>query len=257
MSYFHGNYRKFNTASGLLICAKSDLTISDSVAEDLIKCSQNQIGSNPENPGRAGIYFGELRSGERFALRRYVRGGIIKHVSTDTYVSLPRSSLRPLLEMEITADLFGAGVKVVEPLFSIIEYGSFGLSYSGAIATTEVIDAKNFMHIANSLTESEANRLAQDSGREAVQALKHGVFHRDLHPGNVVLDKNMGIVLLDFDKAIRFNPSNINNYIKPLIDRWERAVEKRNLQKILSLGFSQGVQEGLAVSASNSLNKIP
>ena len=245
MSYFHNNYRKFNTASGLLICAKSELTISDSVADELIRLSQNQLVNNPEKAGRGGIYFGELRSGERFALRRYVRGGLVKHVSTDSYVSLPRSSLRPLLEMEITAELFGAGLNVVEPLFSIIEYGAFGFSYSGAIATNEVLGAKNFMEIASSLTETEAERIAHDSGFEAVRVLRHGVFHRDLHPGNVVLNQKMQAVLLDFDKAIRFNPINLKNYIQPLLDRWDRAVSKRSFSRSISEGFKAGVEEAL------------
>lgn len=245
MSYFHSNYRKFNTASGLLICAKSDLTISDSLADELIRLSQKQLVGDPEKAGRGGIYFGELRSGERFALRRYVRGGLVKHVSSDSYVSLPRSSLRPLLEMEITADLFGAGLNVVEPLFSIIEYGSFGFSYSGAIATTEVLEAKNFMEIAPHIMDSEAQRIAQNAGVEAVRVLSRGVFHRDLHPGNVILDRKMEVVLLDFDKAIRFNPLNIKNYVQPLIDRWDRAVLKRSLSKVISEGFKVGVYEQL------------
>lgn len=243
MSYFSSNYRKYNTAAGLLICAKSDLTISDSLAEQLIRLSQKQVLSTPEKAGRGGIYFGELRSGERFALRRYVRGGLVKHFSTDSYMSLPRSSLRPLLELEITADLFGAGLKVVEPLFSIIEYRSFGLSYSGAIATAEVLSAKNLMEVASELSESEIEKYSRDAGIEAVRVLRGGVFHRDLHPGNVVLNKKMEVVLLDFDKAIRFNPLNLNNYIQPLIDRWDRAVSKRSLSKFVSEGFRRGVAE--------------
>ncbi len=245
MSYFHSNYRKFNTASGLLICAKTSLSISDSLADDLIRMSQTQLGNNPEKAGRGGIYFGELRSGERFAMRRYVRGGLAKHLSTDSYISLPKSSLRPLLEMEITAELFGEGIKVVEPLFSIIEYGSLGFSYSGAIATTEVVGAKNFMEVAPNMAAAEAERIAKDSGIEAARVLKRGIFHRDLHPGNVVLNMNNEAVLLDFDKAIRFNTLNIKNYVQPLLDRWERAVEKRSFSKILSSGFSDGVRSEL------------
>jgi RIO-like serine/threonine protein kinase len=243
MSYFHDNYRKFNTGSGLLVCAKTSLTISDSLADELIRQSQNQVGNGGEKAGRAGIYFGELRSGEKFALRRYVRGGFAKHVTTDSYISLPRSSLRPLLEMEITAELYGAGVKVVEPLFSIIEYGSLGLSYSGAIATTEVLGAKNFMEVASTLSVNEAERIASDAGREAMRVLKLGIFHRDLHPGNVIINLSSQVILLDFDKAMRFNPMNYKNYIQPIIDRWERAVIKRSLNPVITSSFALGLKE--------------
>ncbi len=249
VNYFHSHYRKYNTANGILICSKTSITLSDSQADELIRKSQRKEDADHadgEKAGRGSIYYGELRSGERFALRRYVRGGFVKHISEAEYLNLPLSSLRPLIEIEISANLFAAGVKVVEPLFTIIEYGALGFSFSGAIATSQVIGAQNFFEVSSKLPEAELERIAFDAGVEAVKVLKEGVFHRDLHPGNVILDSDKNVILLDFDKAIRFKKESIVKYVQPTIDRWDRAVKKRSLNPVVSVQFLAGVNEELS-----------
>ena len=57
--------------------------------------------------------------------------------------------------------------------------------------------------------------------------IRHGIWHRDLHPGNVLVDENGMPHLIDFDKARYLKNHHLltEKYIK----RWARAIAKHHL----------------------------
>ena len=72
---------------------------------------------------------------------------------------------------------------------------------------------------------------------------ENNVFYES---NGTIIDKSGKVILLDFDKAIRFNASNIKNYVQLLLDRWDRAVVKRSLGQAVIDGFKEGVQGALS-----------
>jgi 3-deoxy-D-manno-octulosonic acid kinase len=62
--------------------------------------------------------------------------------------------------------------------------------------------------------------------------LDNRIYHKDLHPGNVLIDKNNRIFIIDFDKAGLFRGDRqalLNIYL----ERWKRAVIKHNLPEAI------------------------
>lgn len=186
---------------------------------------------SPAVGGRGEILRGELPSGERFVLRRYRRGGAVRHLVKETF--LRRGKTRPEQEFEVTERLFRADVSVPEPLFAVVWKGVF--TYRGVIATAEVSGKNLLERIAG------AQHLAFGVGVQAGKALLQGVFHRDLHPGNVLVRDDDSLVLIDFDKAESVQGS-LDEYCDRLNERWKRAVDKLRLNPELGVQFARGLE---------------
>jgi RIO-like serine/threonine protein kinase len=62
--------------------------------------------------------------------------------------------------------------------------------------------------------------------------IRHGIWHRDLHPGNVLVDQTGTPHLIDFDKARYCNHRRLltARYVK----RWQRAIAKHGLPRVLA-----------------------
>jgi 3-deoxy-D-manno-octulosonic acid kinase len=57
----------------------------------------------------------------------------------------------------------------------------------------------------------------------------------DLHPGNILLDGNNTIFIIDFDKAYRYSKSK-TQLARAYQNRWTRAVHKYKLpERLLAL----------------------
>jgi 3-deoxy-D-manno-octulosonic acid kinase len=63
--------------------------------------------------------------------------------------------------------------------------------------------------------------------------IEEGIYHVDLHPGNVLVDNNHNVYVIDFDKARCW--TGPKNELRDLyLHRWRRAVIKHNLPETLS-----------------------
>ena len=63
--------------------------------------------------------------------------------------------------------------------------------------------------------------------------IKNKILHADLHPGNVIVDNQNQVYLLDFDKGgylSREKNTLRNQYLR----RWNRAIQKHGLPQMLS-----------------------
>jgi len=188
---------------------------------------------------RGKVLFGTLHSGERFVLRRYFRGGVIRYVSRDRFLKSLKGSYRPFEEFEIISALYLKGIAVPEPLFAVVQPGL--VTYSGVIATAQVDGARNFLDLLPKLSAAAPSRLARMAGIEAAKMLRACVFHPDLHPGNIIITTDEQVVLLDFDKAIRFHSDELGHYISGTVARWKRFVDKYSLDIELVKAFNEGL----------------
>jgi len=58
--------------------------------------------------------------------------------------------------------------------------------------------------------------------------IKNGIHHVDLHPGNVIIDKNNRIYIIDFDKA-HYSLQGRSGLAERYQRRWTKAVHKYRL----------------------------
>jgi 3-deoxy-D-manno-octulosonic acid kinase len=63
--------------------------------------------------------------------------------------------------------------------------------------------------------------------------IDNDIYHVDLHPGNVVVDREDRVFLVDFDKGYVFRGKK-EKLRKKYLARWERAVRKHRLPIMLS-----------------------
>jgi 3-deoxy-D-manno-octulosonic acid kinase len=144
--------------------------------------------------GRGGVWVFPLDQGEG-VLRKYRRGGMIRHFVADRYLL----DNRPLKEFTLLCDLHQAGLPVPRPLGACWHH-RFGW-YMGRIATCRVAGRDLAQCIARpNETIGEILLLTGKSIRRLHEA---GVWHADLNPHNIIISDNR-VVFLDFDRAKRF-----------------------------------------------------
>jgi len=61
--------------------------------------------------------------------------------------------------------------------------------------------------------------------------INHGILHVDLHPGNILVNPEGRVFLIDFDKARWYK--NSRGLKEKYLCRWRRAVDKHGLPSFL------------------------
>jgi 3-deoxy-D-manno-octulosonic acid kinase len=171
-------------------------------------------------------------------VKHYRRGGMIRHFVKDTYVGFGKSRSRR--EYEMLETVRRLGVLSPEPLVWAIRGR---LIYKAYLVTGRIEGHRSLSDMGSG--KKEPCRVAVENAAGQIRLLiENRIYHVDLHPGNVLVDKEGKVYLIDFDKARRvtWRPEKLRMaYIK----RWKRAVEKYSLpafmteQMIESLGSTQ------------------
>lgn len=154
-------------------------------------------------------------------LRVYHRGGLVRHLSTSSYVYTGADRTRPFAEWRVNRRLLDAGLSVPEPLAAAFERR--GPVYSGALLTRRIPDAEPLPTAAGHMDSADWNRL----GRMLGQAAGAGLRHPDLNANNILMDASGKFWLLDFDRAWiadnAFDPG-------PMIGRLQRSMRKLGIE---------------------------
>ena len=198
--------------------------------------------------GRGRVTEIPLSNGKFALLRLYRRGGFVRHVLKQSFLR-GCGEPRPSEEISILSQLYASGVSVPAPVAAVVEYRGLGLYYQAAIATLRVDDAKNLMDsIKGGDDREDIARSSFATGVAAAKMLREGVYHPDLHPGNVLQMNDGTPVLIDFDRAQRFDPNTELPYFRGrIIQRWERASSKYagEIAQSVSAGFVDGMMSDL------------
>ncbi len=250
-------------ASGLVCLLRKDLASLirlDRLAQPLL------LPANSRTNGAApatGPRFGRGRvarvdaGGISLISRPYLRGGLISRINSDTFFRIPPwSSFRMFAELRVLSALSLQGVAVPRPAGAIVhplvQFGAFSV-YRGLILTEEIPAAKNLLFSvveARSLPQASADapplfsaeRVCREAGRQARRSLELGVFHPDLHPGNVLYDPSGKTYLIDFDRArLSYDRPLGLEWRRRTIARWNRSVEKHLLPPICRTAFIDGL----------------
>jgi len=142
-------------------------------------------------PGRGNVKLFQFEGGCGI-LREYRRGGLASYLSRKHFLL----ANRPLNELVVLEHLFLHGFPSPEPLG--IRWERCGILVQGAIVT-RLLPGENLL-----LSFQRQNELSVETFSKigAVIRWMHdlGVYHGDLHVGNILLDGNQPYIV-DFDKA--------------------------------------------------------
>jgi hypothetical protein len=164
--------------------------------------SGSMTGADSGFYGRAKLELLRMENGSGALIRRYCHGGLLRHITGETFSTWPP---RPFRELAITEAARRRGVPTVEILAAGIDrvWGPF---YRGWLITREINGARDLWtalqddsFVRNSLLEATARAIR----RMHVQ----GIYHGDLNLKNILLRRErdeLKIYIIDFDKASLF-----------------------------------------------------
>ncbi|NOY68364.1 MAG: phosphotransferase [Deltaproteobacteria bacterium] len=173
--------------------------------------------------GRGGILRLDLQGVGKVVVKSYFRGGLIRYASRQTHVRV--KSWRSASEFGLLAWLKSIDVSVPEPVAWIVSGRIF---YRAWLVTREMPEASTLADIA-AMDNDRAACLMAEVRRQVEHLIEYKVFHVDFHPGNVLVDLDGRVFIIDFDRArtgVRGNTSRLRRRYER---RWRRAVTKHNL----------------------------
>lgn len=179
--------------------------------------------------GRVSVSREDLEGVGPVVVKHYSRGGLVRHIVKRYYVRW--GPTRSESEFRLLERVRALGVNAPEP----IAHASDGaLFYRAWLVTREIQGHRTLAEIARQ-DEDLAARLVDDVARQIGILIKSGIFHVDLHPGNVLVDREGRVFIVDFDKADEAGKPNLRDQY---IVRWRRAVIKHHLPDLLSEAIS-------------------
>jgi len=155
----------------------------------------------------------------KVVVKQYFRGGVIRHINRQTYFDLKKTRGRK--EFELLARLRELGVNVPEP----VAFAAKGcIIYRGWLVTKAIPASLTLIDICRTAPERAEAAMPMVTG-QIMRLIANGILHVDLHPGNVLVDDNNRVFLIDFDKA-RTGMKNPKRTRDRYLRRWGRAVNK-------------------------------
>jgi 3-deoxy-D-manno-octulosonic acid kinase len=160
-------------------------------------------------------------------IKYYRRGGIIRHLIKQRYLKCGKT--RCQMEYEQLQKVRSLGINAPEP----VAFAYRGrLFYQCWLVTREIKDHQTLAQISRS-NQEQARMVMQEVVKQVSILIKNKILHVDLHPGNVIVDNQNQVYLLDFDKAGIF-PRGKNALRSRYLRRWNRAIQKHGLPEMLS-----------------------
>lgn len=176
--------------------------------------------------GRGGVGFVRIEGIGPVVIKSYKRGGLVRHLIRDRYARCGKT--RPQLEYEMLETVRAIGVSAPEPVAFAVAGRLF---YRGWLVTMEIPGHRSMADLSVACPE-KIGPMMEALAHQVDLLVKNGIKHADLHPGNVLLDENGTLFLIDFDKAATCGEekSRLKMYYA---GRWNRAVKKYSLPEML------------------------
>ncbi len=168
--------------------------------------------------GRGSIHF--IDDGRRhWALRRYLRGGVPALVSRENYLYLGEERTRSFRELRLLASLRSRGLPVPAPVAACYRRATF--TYVAELITERIAGARALSELLAAGGMDDARWAA--IGRCLRQFHDAGVQHADLNAGNILLDAEGRVWVLDFDRGRERLPGA---WRERTLDRLARSLAK-------------------------------
>ena len=201
----------------------TNVRMSDEHLDQLIAVFERPVSAAPSAlGGRTSVSPIHLDGLGDMVVKHYRRGGWVRLVVEDKYLrwGIPRCSA----EFDMLSEVRRLGVRAPEP----IAFASRGKVFYRCWLVTR--------QVSSPLNLAELSRIDVQAALAAVAAvavqigslIQHGIWHVDLHPGNVLVDPHRNTYLIDFDRA-KSSLSGRWRLPRKYLRRWRRAVEKHGL----------------------------
>jgi 3-deoxy-D-manno-octulosonic acid kinase len=182
--------------------------------------------------GRGGTRRVVLSGGKTVFVRKYMRGGFVRHFLRDLYLLRPE---RPLRELVVTETARAAGCPVPHVLAICIEEALIG--YRGWLVT-EAIEGGRPLIDAYAACEVSARPALLAQVSEAIRGLHAaGVYHVDLNGYNVLVGAGDRVSFVDFDRAYLAAPGK-RGRTEAALARLRRSMTKLAAERGLALAES-------------------
>lgn len=173
---------------------------------------------NATSTGRNTAFF-LAHEGTDLVLRHYYRGGLIGRVNKDKFLRKPVQNSRPMREVSLLAWMHAQGLPVPRP--AAARLSPAGLFYRADILTVAIPESETLA--AHLLSAPVSENTWRKVGETVAQMHRLGVSHVDLNCRNILIDKQSGIWLIDFDRCRRRGDGNWTSHN---LDRLKRSFVK-------------------------------
>ena len=193
--------------------------------------------------GRTPVATAEIEGLGPVVIKQYMRGGIIRFVFKNRYVKFGKT--RSQIEFGSMLKLRQLGIRTPEPV--AYAYRGFPL-YVAWLITREI---ENSCTLAE-LSCQDVQRVSgiMDKVIEQIDRLIACRFlHVDLHPGNILVDGDDNVYIIDFDKG-HVSSTKKEKLYDVYYQRWRRAIVKHQLPKILDDMLLKGLNRNFESSNS-------
>ncbi|SMC45801.1 3-deoxy-D-manno-octulosonic acid kinase [Desulfocicer vacuolatum DSM 3385] len=206
----------------------SDRLLSNTSLDKLIDIFRSNPGHGTHMlEGRIPPQFLILPETGSIVIKSYQRGGWMARINKDRYLNT--GQIRSKREFDFLIAAEKAGITVPLP----VAYASVGFPfYKTWLILKEVKEHRSFVRVCLEDRKRALGFLPEISN--AINRLiKHNIQHVDLHPGNILLNGDNKIYIIDFDKA-RYWSKSKSRLKKSYHQRWGRAVQKYKLPEEIS-----------------------
>ncbi len=210
-------------------CFGAGMALPPDTLERLIELFRSATDEKkpPALEGRRAVTLAALPELGHVAVKHYARGGAIRFVNRHTYLNLGLK--RSKAEFEYLMKARACGAAAPEPLV----YASRGsVLYRAWLVTRAIAVQHNFMRLCADHTK-KAVSLLPDVCENIRHLVRCGIYHVDLHPGNILVDHDDRTRIVDFDKACFFSGSK-EKLARFYTARWKRAARKYGLPDSVS-----------------------
>ncbi|UCD78999.1 MAG: phosphotransferase [Desulfobacterales bacterium] len=168
-------------------------------------------------------------------IKHYHRGGLVRYFIKRHYLKLGKT--RAQREFELLHHVDNLGISVPQP----VAYAYRGRLFYLAWLVTRAIKEPVSLVSLSLQDEGKARAAVQSTAAQIALLIQNKILHVDLHPGNVVVDTEGKVYLLDFDKGTVYHGSR-QKLKDRYVARWQRAVVKHRLPEMLSEALRTGLQ---------------
>ena len=210
-------------------CVVSVDHISDELATTIMQLLRSGIESQPIGvlSGRGQVAVYDLPPLGRVFVKRYAHGGLLRSITRGRFLSV--GQVRSRAEFEMLEQVRALGINAPKP-FAYVTCGS--MVYSTWLLMQEIPDTVSLVELSKRDPDAVHDAMKKLS-EQLMVLVRNKILHVDLHPGNVLVDSQGTVFIVDFDKAHDFRGSSVT--LRDLyLRRWRRAVIKHGLSPLLT-----------------------
>lgn len=203
--------------------------------EELVSCFRGDSDRERRGlAGRAPVRYTDISGIGPVVIKQYVRGGILRYLRSTIHLRscahLRWGKVRSEEEFEVLELVRSLGIAAPEPIAYAWRGGPL---YRAWLVTRQITGHQTLAEVSRRDPE-KARTLAKQLVPLLEQLIRNGIFHVDLHPGNVIVDAHNQLFLVDFDKARVVSGREHEQLAERYLRRWRRAVIKHELSEVLT-----------------------